>query len=128
MDTSLVDNQGKALPIIREIDLPWLRLYPDMGNLAAAGYNPATELQLARSQILGIHVKDTLPGVTRGVPFMKGIVPFQETFRSLAKIGFWGLLGVEMWGDMHNAEDPVANAAAARRLVDRFIADAWPGE
>ncbi len=125
MDTPFVDSLGKALAVMREIDSPWVRLYPDIGNLAAAGYFPPDELALAKGQILGIHVKDALPRVTRGVPFEKGIVPFRETFRALAESGFWGLLGVEMWGQMHAGEDPVANAAAARRLVDSLVADAW---
>jgi L-ribulose-5-phosphate 3-epimerase UlaE len=60
------------------------------------------------------------------VPFEKGIVPFRETFRALAQMGFWGLLGVEMWGQMHAGEDPVAAAAAARKFVDSLVAEAWP--
>jgi L-ribulose-5-phosphate 3-epimerase len=36
MDTPFVENLNQALSIIREIDSPWLRLYPDMGNLSAA--------------------------------------------------------------------------------------------
>jgi L-ribulose-5-phosphate 3-epimerase len=126
LDTPFVDNMSKALALINEIDSPWLHLYPDIGNLAAAGYNPSDELALAKGHILGIHVKDTLPRIIRGVPFKKGIVPFQETFRTLAQTGFWGLLGVEMWGDMHAGEDPFSCAAAARKLVDSLVVDAWP--
>ena len=128
LDTPFVENLSKALAIIREIDSPWLRLYPDIGNLAAAGYAPPDELTLAKRQILGIHVKDALPRVIRGVPFGKGIVPFRETFRALAQTGFWGLLGVEIWGQMHANEDPVASVAAARRFVDGLVAEAWPAD
>jgi L-ribulose-5-phosphate 3-epimerase len=126
MDTPFVENLSTALSIIREIDSPWLRLYPDMGNLSAAGYYSPDELTLAKGQVLGIHVKDTLPRVFRGVPFEKGIVPFRETFQALVQIGFWGLLGVEIWGSMHAGEDPVASVAAARRFVDGLVAEAWP--
>ena len=126
LDTPFVDNLTKALAVIREIDSPWLHLYPDIGNLAAAGYNPASELTLANKEVLGIHVKDALPRVIRGVPFEKGIVPFRETFRALAQTGFWGLLGVEIWGSMHAGEDPVASVAAVRRFVDQLVAEAWP--
>jgi L-ribulose-5-phosphate 3-epimerase len=128
LDTPFVENLSKALAIIREIDSPWLRLYPDIGNLAAAGCAPPDELTLAKRQILGIHVKDALPRVIRGVPFGKGIVPFRETFRALAQTGFWGLLGVEIWGQMHADEDPVASVAAARRFVDGLVAEAWPAD
>jgi L-ribulose-5-phosphate 3-epimerase len=126
LDTPFVENLSKALAIIREIDSPWLRLYPDIGNLAAAGCYPPDEIALAKKQILGIHVKDALPRVIRGVPFGEGIVPFQETFQALAQTGFWGLLGVEIWGQMHAEQDPIAAVAAARNYVDGLVAEAWP--
>jgi L-ribulose-5-phosphate 3-epimerase len=126
LDTPFVENLSKALAIIREIDSPWLRLYPDIGNLAAAGCNPADEIALAKRQILGIHVKDALPRVIRGVPFGEGIVPFRETFQALAQTGFWGLLGVEIWGDRHADGDPVASVAAARKFVNDLVVEAWP--
>jgi L-ribulose-5-phosphate 3-epimerase len=126
LDTPFVDCLSKALAVIREIDSPWLHLYPDIGNLAAAGYYAPDEITLAKSQVMGIHVKDAMPRVIRGIPFEKGIVPFHETFRALAETGFWGLLGVEMWGNMHAGEDPIACAAAARRLVGDLVAEAWP--
>jgi L-ribulose-5-phosphate 3-epimerase len=126
LDTPFVENLSTALSIIREIDSPWLRLYPDMGNLSAAGYYPPDELTLAKGQLLGVHVKDALPKIIRGVPFEKGIVPFRETFQALVKMGFWGLLGVEIWGSMHTGEDPVASVAAARRFVGGLVAEAWP--
>lgn len=125
LDTPFVDCLSKGLEIIHEINSPWLHLYPDIGNLAAAGYHPPAELILANRQVLGIHVKDALPRLIRGVPFEEGIVPFQETFQALAQTGFWGLLGVEMWGDMHPG-DPIANAARVRRFIDELVAQAWP--
>ena len=125
LDTPFVDSIDKALTVIHEIDSPWLHLYPDIGNLAAAGYCPPTEVNLAKGQLLGIHVKDSLPRVIRGVPFGDGIVPFQETFRALVKMGFWGLIGVEMWGNMHADQDPVTCVAEARRFVDSLVNEAW---
>ena len=126
LDTPFVDNVRKGLMIIHEINSPWLRLYPDIGNLAAAGYCPADEVTLAKGQLLGIHVKDALPQIIRGVPFGEGIVPFRETFRALVQAGFWGLIGVEMWGNMHAEQDPIACVADARKFVDCLVAEAWP--
>jgi L-ribulose-5-phosphate 3-epimerase len=126
LDTPFVENLSKGLAIIHAINSPWLRLYPDIGNLAAAGYSPPIELTLAKEQILGIHVKDALPKIIRGVPFGDGIVPFQDTFRALAQTGFWGLLGVEIWGQMHAEEDPIAAVAAARKFVlDLVETESW---
>jgi L-ribulose-5-phosphate 3-epimerase/hexulose-6-phosphate isomerase len=126
LDTPFVENLSTALAIIGEINSPWLRLYPDMGNLAAAGYSPSEELKLAKDQLLGIHVKDALPKIIRGVPFGEGIVPFRDTFKTLAEIGFWGMLGIEIWGQMHDNDDPIASAAFARQFLDTLVDEAWP--
>jgi L-ribulose-5-phosphate 3-epimerase len=128
LDTPFVENLSKAMAIIREIDSPWLRLYPDIGNLAAAGYYPPDELALAKNQLLGVHVKDALPKIIRGVPFETGIVPFRETFQALVESGFWGLIGIEIWGKMHAGEDPITSVAAARKFVEGLVAEAWPDE
>jgi L-ribulose-5-phosphate 3-epimerase len=128
LDTPFVDSIGKGLTIIREIDSPWLHLYPDIGNLAAAGYCPPNEMVLAQGQLLGIHVKDALPRVIRGVPFGEGIVPFRETFKALVQAGFWGMIGVEMWGNMHADQDPIACVAHARSFVDSLVREAWPAD
>ena len=126
LDTPFVENLSQGLSVIREINSPWLHLYPDIGNLTAAGYSPPVEIALAKKEILGVHVKDALPKKIRGVPFGDGIVPFQDTFRALAETGFWGPLGVEMWGEMHSDVNPIAAAAAARRFVsDLVAAESW---
>ena len=122
LDTPFVENLSQGLEIVSKINSPWLLLYPDIGNLAAAGYSPPAEIALAKGHILGVHIKDALPKIIRGVPFGEGIVPFQDTFRALAETGFWGLLGVEMWGHMHANENPIAAATAARKFVSDLVA------
>ena len=72
-----------------------------------------------------MHVKDALPGVIRGVPFGEGIVPFAETFETLAQIGFSGPLGVEMWADMDKSGDPMKSAVAARNFVEHLTTTVW---
>jgi L-ribulose-5-phosphate 3-epimerase len=126
LDKPFVENISQALAVVREIDSPWLQLYPDIGNLTAAGYSAAAELPLAKNRLLGIHLKDAAPRVIRGIPFGKGIVPFTEVFRSLAQTGFWGIICVEMWGQMHAGEDPIASAAGIRRQIDAWVAEAYP--
>lgn len=128
LDTPFVDGIQKGLAIIREIDSPWLSLYPDIGNLAAAGYFPPEEILLAKGQMVGIHVKDALPRIIRGVPFGEGIVPFRETFQALVQTGFWGLLGVEIWGQMHAGQGPIECVASARRFVEDLVTEAWQSD
>jgi len=121
LDTPFVENLHQGLAIIQEINSPWLRLYPDIGNLAAAGYSPPEELAMAIEHVIGIHIKDAMPKGIRGIEFNEGIVPFSETFRTLAKLGFWGILGIEIWGDRHSSGDPVVAASSARKFVEDLI-------
>jgi L-ribulose-5-phosphate 3-epimerase len=126
LDTPFVDSIRKGLVIIRQIDSPWLRLYPDIGNLAAAGYFPPEEVLLAKGQMIGVHVKDAMPQIIRGIPYGEGIVPFRETFQALVQTGFWGLIGAEMWGQMHTGQDPIECVASARRFIQNLVTEAWP--
>jgi L-ribulose-5-phosphate 3-epimerase len=126
VDVPIAESVGKLMDFVNAIDSPWFQLYPDMGNLAAAGYHPPAEFPLAGGHLVAVHVKDAAPRVIRGIPFGEGIVPHSATFRSLAATGFWGLLTVEMWGQMDQAGDPFATARAARRLVDGWVAEACP--
>jgi len=127
-DLEFVDSVDRGLRLLETINSPWLQLYPDMGNLAAAGYNPAEQLRRAAGHLVAVHVKDTVPGVVRGVPFEEGIVPFEEVFQALAETGFWGPMTVEMWSHMDDSGDPLASVVAARRFVARLVAAAWPDE
>jgi L-ribulose-5-phosphate 3-epimerase len=126
VDAPFLESLDKGLRLVCEVNSPWFRLYPDMANLAAAGYPPPQQILLAKGYMVAIHVKDALPGVIRGVPFEKGIVPLQETFHALAQVGFWGPLSVEMWANMDEGGNPLASASAARKLVERLVAAAWP--
>jgi L-ribulose-5-phosphate 3-epimerase len=125
VDRELVDSVEKGLRFVRAVNSPWLHLYPDIGNLVAAGHRPADQLPLAAGHVVAVHVKDAWPGVLRGVPFEEGDVPFGETFEALAEMGFWGPLTVEMWAQMDDSGDPMNAVVAARQLVDRLVDMAW---
>ncbi len=125
VDVPFVNSVEKAMRIVQVVNSPWFQIYPDMGNLAAAGYDPVSQLQLAKSHLVGVHVKDALPGVVRGVPFETGIVPFHDVFKALEEMGFWGPLAVEMWADMDPDGDPFKSAVQARKLMDHLITTAW---
>lgn len=127
-DLEFVDSVDRGLRLLEILNSPWFQLYPDMGNLAAAGHDPVEQLRKAAGHLVAVHVKDTVPGVVRGVPFGEGIVPFGKVFQALAETGFWGPLTVEMWSHMDEHGDPFASVVAAREFVARRIAEAWPGE
>ncbi len=121
VDVVTTNSIEKTLRFVREVNSPWLNVYPDMGNLVAAGYNPVEQLKLAKQYLVGIHVKDALPGVVRGVVFEKGTVPFVNVFQTLAELDFSGPLVVEMWAHMDTTGDPLRAATEARQLVSRLL-------
>jgi len=127
VDVEFVDSVEKAIHLIKQVNSPWLNIYPDMGNLVAAGYDPISQLNLAKGYLVGVHVKDATPGVVRGVRFGEGIVPLKGVFQTLAEIDFCGPLAVEMWAHMDAAGDPIKRAKEARVLVNNLVQGAWNG-
>jgi L-ribulose-5-phosphate 3-epimerase len=125
VDVEFINSVEKAMSIVRHVNSPWLNLYPDMGNLAAAGYEPVSQLRMAKGHLVGVHVKDTKRGVFRGVAFGEGIVPFREIFRVLSEINFWGPIAVEMWAHLDTSGDSLQSVVEARNLVDHLISEAW---
>jgi len=125
IDHELVDSVEKAMYYVKTLNSPWFKVYPDIGNMTAAGYKPLEQLPLAEGYLVGVHVKDTRPGELRGVPLEQGIVPFRETFRLLSRMGFAGPLVMEMWAHLDQTGDPVGSAARACATLNQWIAEAW---
>jgi L-ribulose-5-phosphate 3-epimerase len=125
VDTPYLESIERGLALVHELNSPWFQLYADMANLAGAGYHPPDQFRLAAGHLVAVHVKDARPGVIRGVPFGEGIVPFRETFQTLADIGFSGPLVVEMWAEMDSTGDPVKTAVAARNFVKHLTSTVW---
>jgi len=116
VDREFLDSVAKGMDLVERLNSPWLQLYPDMGNLVAAGYEPVSQFRLGQGHIVAVHVKDALPGVVRGVPFGEGDVSFAAVFSELAQLGYCGPLTVEMWADRSEA-NPVDTARKARAFV-----------
>lgn len=121
VDVETTDSLEKTLRFIREVNSPWLNLYPDMGNLVAAGFSPVEQLKLAKEYLVGIHVKDAIPGVVRGVVFGEGDCPFMDVFRTLSDLDYFGPMVVEMWAHMDATGDPLGSVISARQFVNQFL-------
>ena len=111
----------QTMATVRRVNSPWFRVYPDMANVAACGYDPVAELPLCKDHIVAVHVKDSQPGIIRGIPFRTGIVRLEAVFRALAAIDYRGPMTVEMWAHMDPTGKPFEAVAAARRLVDELL-------
>lgn len=94
---------GRANP------LPYLQVYPDIGNLtnAALTYESdvCQDLRMGEGHLAAIHLKETTPGIFREVPFGAGHVDF-STLAPLARqlgvcrfVGEFWYTGGEDWRD-----------------------------
>ncbi len=120
VDAPLTESLSRCIDLVHLVNSLWFQVYPDMANVAAAGYDPVSELAQCTGHLVAIHVKDSLPNVIRRVPFDTGIVPFEAVFQELAAQGFCGPLTVEMWTDEEGG-DPVATVRAVRQFVADLI-------
>lgn len=99
MDTEFIGTITRCLKYIKLVNSPWLQIYPDFGNLSQWTGDANKELEKGMKHIVAIHLKDTLPGKFKCIPFGKGTVEFKKLFKKLDKLQFQGPFLVEMWAD-----------------------------
>lgn len=120
MDTELIGTISRCLPYIEAVNSPWLQIYPDLGNLSQWCDDPDMELERGLDHIVGIHLKDTQPGVFKCVPFGEGTVDFPKLFAKLDSLDFKGPFLIEMWADntvIETKEETVQHLLAAKEWL-----------
>ena len=125
MENNLMDSIHKAKGFVDSIQSPWLKIYPDLGNLYATGQDVEREFLHGMQDIVAIHLKDTLPGIVREIPFGGGNVDFVSFFRLMEREHYSGLYVAEMWTD--ETEDSFRAAKEARAFLAGKLADARKG-
>lgn len=121
VDGNDVMSITEAMRFVKDFNSPWFQIYPDIGNLAEHELSISDELELARGHLVGLHVKDTIPGEPRRVPFGEGVTPFAAAFRKLAEMNFNGPILLEMWND--DAPDSLKIVEAARVWVEERMVE-----
>ncbi|QOX62869.1 L-ribulose-5-phosphate 3-epimerase [Anoxybacterium hadale] len=97
MDTYFMGCCENIMSLCEKIDSPFLQCYADVGNLSASKVDLDKDLRIANRHIVGVHLKDTRPGVYRDVLFGHGTVNFDTCLDILKKIDYQGFLIAEMW-------------------------------
>lgn len=91
MENEFMNTVEKALHYVDLIDSPYLKVYPDIGNLtnAAVLYKQSVseDIEQGRGKIISFHLKETLPGQFREVPFGTGHVDFVKAIKTAWSIG-----------------------------------------
>lgn len=109
METPFMDTVEKAMQYVQEVDSPYLGVYPDAGNITNAALlyqgDAVKDLETGRGHIVAVHLKETVPGKYREIPFGTGHVDFAKIVQKSWELGvrryvaeFWYKEGSD-WGN-----------------------------
>lgn len=105
MDDPFINSIEKYLAVEKEIDSPYLFVYPDTGNVSAWHNDLWSEFYNGHKSIAALHLKDTYAvtetskGQFRDVPFGDGCVDWEAMFATLKKTNYNGPFLIEMWSE-----------------------------
>ncbi len=109
-----------AMDIVRKIDSPWLTVYPDIANLYMMGFDPLEELNLGNGKITAIHMREAPDN--EYIPFGKGVINFEEIFKTLQRNKYSGPLVVELWNENNPSYMEIVTEACGylRRMLEKY--------
>ena len=100
METDFMNTVWKSMYYVDAVGSPYLGVYPDSGNLTNAALssngNVLEDLNSGRGHIVALHLKETLPGIFREVPFLTGHVDFKSVIAKAWSLGIRRYV-TEMW-------------------------------
>ncbi len=123
METAFMDTCQKSMVWVDEVGSPYLGVYPDAGNLTNAsklyGTDVCEDLRLAAGHIFALHLKETIPGHYREVPFLTGHVDFPAVIDTAWELGVRRFV-TEMWdvGNESWKDDIVFACSSMKNLLD----------
>ena len=122
METEFMDTVSKAMEHVDRVDSPYLGVYPDIGNITNAaktyGTDVLADLESGRGHLVAIHLKETVPGVFREVPFGTGHVDFPAAIAKAWELGVRRYV-TEMW--YTGGEDWEQDIAAAHKMMATIL-------
>lgn len=112
METEFINTVEKAMNYVDKIKSPFLQVYPDLGNITNASLkykmSVLDDLKKGSGHIVAMHLKETVPGVFREVPYGTGHVDFDSAIKITSQQGvnlyvgeFW-YASNEDWKDQLN--------------------------
>lgn len=107
MENEFMNTVEKAMKYVTLCGSNYLKVYPDIGNLTNAAVQYKTDvledMELGRGNITSLHLKETLPGKYREIPYGTGHVDFESAISKAWEMGvrryvteFW-YKGKENW-------------------------------
>ncbi len=91
METEFMNTVEKAMYYVKEVDSLYLNVYPDLGNITNSAIKYGTkvtdDLEMGRGRIAALHLKETVPGKFREIPFGMGHVDFKKGIQKAWELG-----------------------------------------
>ena len=91
METELMNTVGKAMDYVKRVDSVYLNVYPDLGNITNAavlyGTDVLEDLETGRGRLTSMHLKETVPGKFREIPYGTGHVDFEAGIKKAWELG-----------------------------------------
>lgn len=115
METPFMNTAEKSMRFVKLINSPYLKVYPDLGNIRNGTDNYINDLKSAEGNILAIHVKDTKEGIYRNLRLGEGRVDFVNCFAELLRQKV-GIFNCEIWYD--GKSDPVDFLSSNRKFAE----------
>jgi L-ribulose-5-phosphate 3-epimerase len=98
VDGNFINSAQKAKTMVEEIDHPNLKIYLDLANAKAHGFDPVDEIATAGTHIGRIHAKDCIGSDFKCNALLgSGEVDFVECFKALGRVQFKGKIILENW-------------------------------
>lgn len=91
MENAFMDTVEKSMKYVNQMESPYLQVYPDCGNLTNAavlyGTDVLQDLETGRGHLAAMHLKETIPGKYREIPFGTGHVNFEAVIGKAWELG-----------------------------------------
>ena len=119
METEFMNTVEKAMNYVNRVNSTYLNVYPDLGNITNAaktyGTLVAGDLRTGKGHLVAMHLKETVPGKFREIPFGTGHVDFEEGIAVAWELGvrkfvteFWYTGNTEWKEDLADARGRMA--------------------
>lgn len=91
METEFMNTVEKAMHYVKRVNSAYLNVYPDSGNITNAAVIYRTDvlddLKSGAGHLVAVHLKETVPGKFREIPFGCGHVDFRSVIHTAWALG-----------------------------------------
>ena len=123
MENEFMNTVEKAMKYVTLVGSSYLNVYPDIGNITNAAHTYKTDvledLYIGKGHLVAMHLKETVPGRFREIPYGTGHVDFKNAVHTAWELGirkyvteFW-YTGSDTW-----AEDLKSASKMFRKILD----------